>query len=1065
MYDDLLDLFGPFMGNEKDRRAQIVRAFGTNNPIEGQLNFDLATDTFIALLIQVLETRFEAIEPGKSALEVLKESIEKQRKIEIPSAPSLPPLPPPSPDGVTRIFISYARLDGMTLARQLFDAFNARPGYSAWMDAKLHAEEVFSLEIQRAILRADYMVVVLSPDVNRDNPPSFVQRELHFATQEEVNKKVFAAKAARCFVPVIICGVSFVSFYDGASFETAFEKLIEAIEKSGRRGTADSSAPTSPLQIEAVGKPAPSPQEQEQAYLRGLAAEHIRWGKLYTGLKGEARIAPEVSPIIPDTDAMEEIDALFKEIDPAYAQHRVRGHSPDDDAEKLPLESFKDLGEAIQKFPRLALIGDPGSGKTTTLRRLTLDLAQVAVNDETGGAPLPLFAPLGAFGGGDLEIYLNTRFGDLPLRHYLPHRAVILLDGLNETAPTHVGAVQAWLDANPQARVIVTCRKLDYVERKLDLQRVDVLPLDVFRIWDFMGNWGLVGDAREKLFWGLAGEAMAELWRLWQDAGDTFERFWTAEKLESGMPAHRKTTSGQDDAYNTMRATMREKGKLPGLLDLMTNPYLLTLTIGIYVKRKAVPRNRGELFGQFVAGLLAGRGKLAIREDRPWIDEAKQRAAYAALATYLQAQSKQTFATGEEIQPVFARACLGENPAHLLDFALSAGILERSKDSFRFSHQLLQEYFAAYGMGEDMRQDISPEKYFPDLPDKPWWTQTGWEETVIFLAGMEADPFRVVKWLTPVNPIVAWRCIEENGFELDHPAALALMEPRITPRTAPRARMVWGRRLHDHDPRPGVLDFNWGEDYWCLVSKGEYVYQGKPDKIDYDFWVAKFQITWAQWKLFLEAKDGYQNPVWWKDLHEDGRKQQQGGAGEQYFKFDNHPAERVSWYDGMAFCRWLDVAWKTGRIKLPITLPTEYVLRLPVETEWEKAASWDAKAKKARVYPWGDGYQVGYANINETYKGLEVGPHYLQTTTAVGIYPQGVSPCGALDMSGNVWEWCLNEYDSGKVNVGSNETRGLRGGGWSSNQGAARAAYRNLLNPSYRDDNIGFRVVVAPVSL
>ena len=73
----------------------------------------------------------------------------------------------------------------------------------------------------------------------------------------------------------------------------------------------------------------------------------------------------------------------------------------------------------------------------------------------------------------------------------------------------------------------------------------------------------------------------------------------------------------------------------------------------------------------------------------------------------------------------------------------------------------------------------------------------------------------------------------------------------------------------------------------------------------------------------------------------------------------------------------------------------------------------------------------------------DAGPHNLGQTSAVGIYPQGASPEGVLDLSGNVWEWCLNEYDNPeRVGSEGSEPRVVRGGSWHSYRDYARAAYR-----------------------
>ena len=927
----------------------------------------------------------------------------------------------------TRIFISYARKDGAELARRLFDAFNARSGWSAWMDIKLQAEELFSMETQKALLAADYVVVVLSPDVNRDNPPSFVQRELLFVTQEEVDKKVFAVKAATCYVPVIIAGVTWLPFHMG-DFAVNFETLCAKIEDAG----------ISPKALMAILTP--NRREMEQAYLRELAKQYSVWGKVYTDLGAERRQTPDkLAPKIADDEAFSVLSAMFEHVEMAFAQHTTRGHSADDDAETQPLETFANLRDALKRFPRVALVGDPGCGKTTALRRITLDLALAATNDELGTAPLPILVPLGNFNDGSLDAYLATNFGGLPLRDYLPDHAVVLLDGLNETAAEHVAEVQRWLNANPKTRVIVTCRKLDYLERHLDLQRVDVQPLDPIRIRQFMANWGLAANAVEELFWGLCGDRIASVWAVWRDAGDTFERFWTAEKLDNEMPAFQKTTYAQDDTYNTMRRAMIDEKKLPGLLGLVSNPFLLTQTIFIYSKRRAVPRNRSELFTLFVAALMEQRGKLAIiPKQREWIAEPIQRGALAALATWLQAERQQTFATVDEIWGVFQRY-IGrgaEKPVDLLSFAISANILEKSRDTLRFSHQLLQEYFATYNMEEMLKRGDSAERYFPG---EQWWEPSGWEESAVLLCGMyisagqvSADAWRVVEWLTPVNPIAAWRCIVENGLDERHPAAKALKVPRAGVRAAPLARARWGVKIAENDTRAGVglRPDGLPDIVWCEVPAGEFIYQTGQFLTLPTFHIAKYLVTYKQFQAFIDAPDGFANAKWW-----DGRReveQQRGRPGDQAFKFWNHPRETVSWYDVMAFCRWLTV--KLG-----------YGITLPTEEQWEKAA----RGTYWREYPYSVKFDPTKGNTEESGIGQ---------TSVVGVFPDGASPYGVMDMSGNTWEWTLTKYD---IKNSNGSTRTLRGGSWYDDLRYARSTFRLRADPNVRSDNYGFRLVLA----
>ena len=209
-------------------------------------------------------------------------------------------------------------------------------------------------------------------------------------------------------------------------------------------------------------------------------------------------------------------------------------------------------------------------------------------------------------------------------------------------------------------------------------------------------------------------------------------------------------------------------------------------------------------------------------------------------------------------------------------------------------------------------------------------------------------------------------------------------------------------------------------------------------------------MSYRQYEAFVEDPDGFGNPTWWDSLQEDGLRQQKGGPGEQRVEFDNHPRETVSWYDAMAFCKWL-----SARLDVKdVTLPTEM--------QWEKAV----RGMEGWEYPWGNGYREGFANIYETYQ--KAGQYSLSGTTAVGIYLQGLSPCGALDMSGNVWEWTSSEYRIGSErkdssDVSSSGRRAVRRGSGNNLHFYARAACRGSYGSGARDYDVGFRLAVPVV--
>jgi formylglycine-generating enzyme required for sulfatase activity len=195
------------------------------------------------------------------------------------------------------------------------------------------------------------------------------------------------------------------------------------------------------------------------------------------------------------------------------------------------------------------------------------------------------------------------------------------------------------------------------------------------------------------------------------------------------------------------------------------------------------------------------------------------------------------------------------------------------------------------------------------------------------------------------------------------------------------------------------------------------------------FAMAKFPITNAQYDKFIQHPNGFDNPIWWNFSQQASRWRIDHQAPKPTaFAGSNLPRTRVSWFDSLAFCRWLSAELEIANLVQDTNdrLSQDghpWIVRLPTEQEWQRAALGDT----ARKYPWGDKLDKTRANY-----GGNVGQ-----PTDVEAYPDGKSIYQVMDMVGNVWEWCVTGWGMSQIDVSGYTYRVIRGGAW------------NISNPEY----------------
>jgi AAA+ ATPase superfamily predicted ATPase len=272
-----------------------------------------------------------------------------------------------------------------------------------------------------------------------------------------------------------------------------------------------------------------------------------------------------------------------------------------------------------------------------------------------------------------------------------------------------------------------------------------------------------------------------------------------------------------------------------------------------------------------------------------------------------------------------------------------------------------------------------------------------------------------------------------NLDDLDYYARLIEyldVEEKLLSKRSKNMQLDKNLKIANHNPL--ILIYQNTEFCFTKIEAG-IVYVGNDEKmfgiqtieknISYDYWLGKYPVTNSQFAWFDKS---------YSFGDEDADK----------------PATKISWVRALEYCAWLqDVLRSLGKL---------FVVRLPNEVEWERAAKGDTQKK----YPWGnDLIDETFCNFGQKYSG----------TTNVNYFPKGENTFGCWDMAGNVWEWTISVYDDNKLDIPTINFRkdvspGVRyvckGGAWDFPEKYVDCSGRYKYLPNTVQENLGFRILI-----
>lgn len=763
-----------------------------------------------------------------------------------------------------------------------------------------------------------------------------------------------------------------------------------------------------------------------------------------------------------------ELEDIYIPLSTLRPMQELNAGDDDEEARRLPVRErpfSMELKELLPRCRRLVILGSPGAGKTTFLSYLALTYARHLdgrwprlMRERLGFEEtlVPLLLPL-----RDLARHIRVRYEegvveagpavllDFIRRHFaqwnlpLPEdffprlldegRCLVMLDGLDEVADYDERVfvreiIEAFVARYPRNRYLVTCRAGGYH----DAARLASGFVEC-HIRDFDGE-----DVRRfAQVWHLAVEAAA--------AGGL-----------NDVVRQRAEKAAQDFLHAV--------DSNPRIRALAINPLMLTVIALVHRYRATLPQRRVELYDECTELLLGHWDMGKEGEEAKWLaewagmdiplDPAEKRSLLEPVARWYH-EHRLLSADAHQVEELLTQRLAQlvvpaqpAVPAHsrqraraFLQFLDERSGLFREWEAGRyaFTHLTFQEYLTARDVaaGDDYVATVLRHL------DDSWW-----RETILLTAAhlsttsrsrasqlvraiLAAGVKRGTRWWPAV--ILAGECLVDIGkYRVDAQlwqdvvdGLVWIVEHDGVP-LADRLRAA-GVLGELGDPRLGQTVTVPGGD--IIVASNGRIHRLFVERFEID----RLPVTNAQFAEFIQS-GGYRTREYWSE--EGWQFIQSKGIRAPRFWDDpmwnrpNYPVVGVSWYEAEAYARWAGGA-------------------LPTELQWLKAAGWEPETGRVRRWPWGDEWKPDTANTAEL---------RLERTTPAGLFPGGASPCGALDMIGNVWEWCANVYAEGSAGNGT-PSRALRGGSWCEEMNLANVAGRDRALPTAREADIGFRLV------